>query len=503
MVWAVLCALASQEAELKFTKWEFARERVGHKVTAEAVLHNGLESDLEELSLIIVYFDRDLEVKRSATQTIASLPAGKPTPIKVDTIQVPNFTRYQVFLAGGGGKWLFFGESVLHPPTLKRKEPAKLELVEVKTTPISAPGDATVTVVVKNVGQLDALEPTVALSFDGGPKIRARLAPAMDGASRDVFQVVVPGAPAHRTVSASLAWLAAEGPGQRDPSPKGVALSRFRTGKLTDGSARVDGELVNALDKAVDKVAVNFTVGPKNALLEIQGILKPGETRPFEIWVVDCPAVDGVSFDVGYEVAAADAKAVPPPRLPVSKRLESKGIEIAGPKLPPPSALPKDLMPDPTAKKEPAGRPEMRVEFRGLLFAEGFYNKANKYTGDVFFLRVAFLDGNNKTLKPDAEFNITLVDGKNEPWKAQRIVTKKEWALDAAKINNQNSEGTTIACDKKTGELWLGLIRTAGGEFTHKAEIKLEVKGEGEWIWRGLEGKYLAAPRSPDKPEKK
>jgi len=105
-------------------------------------------------------------------------------------------------------------------------------------------------------------------------------------------------------------------------------------------------------------------------------------------------------------------------------------------------------------------------------------------------------------VKPNAEFQIALVDGKKEPWKIQRIVSPREWALDAARINNQTADAATMACDKKTGELWVGLVRTDGGEFTYKGEIRVEVKDEGTWVWRGMEGKFQSAPRSPDKLEK-
>jgi hypothetical protein len=492
MSFVLVLALVSQEAELKFTKWEFARERVGHRVIADAALFNGLESDLEELSLIVVYYDRDLELKRSKTLAIASLPSGKTVPVRIEVEQLPNFNRFQVYLAGGGGKWLFHGEDVLHPPSLKRKEPAKLEVVEARMA------GSDVTLVVKNVGQLDALEPTAQISFDGGAKTRVRLAPSMDGASRDTFLVTVPGAPAARTVQATLAWLVAEGPSQKEGETRGVALRRFRTGRLTDGSVRVDGEVGNALDKDVDKVAITFSIGPKTTVIQVPGTFKAGETRSFQAYVTDCPTIDAVSYEVAFESAAKDAKAVAPPPLPASKRLESKGIEIAGPKIPPSAAPPKEAAP---AKE--ATKPEMRIELRGLLVAEGYFNKAGKYTGDVFFLRVAFLDEKGKLVKPNAEFQIALVDGKKEPWKIQRVVTPREWAIDAARINNQTADPAVMACDKKTGELWVGLVRTDGGEFNHKAEIRVEVKDEGSWIWRGMEGKYQSAPRSPDKLEKK
>lgn len=491
----VVLSAALQEPELKFTKFDFARERVGHKVVADAVLFNGLESDLDDLAVIVVYYDRDLELKRSATFAIASLPSGKSAPLKIEVAQLPNFSRYEVFVAGGGGKWLFHGADPLHPPSIRRREPAKLEVAEARSTPLVAPGDANVTLVIRNLGELDALEPTALIAFDGAARTRVRLAPSMQGASRDTYLVTVPGAPAHRAVQATVAWLVAEGPMQKDGDLRGVALRRFRTGRLSDGSVRVDGEVGNALDKLVDKVAVTFTIGSKTAVVPVPGLLKAGEVRAFEAYVPDCPTIDSVAYVVAFESAAKDAVAGAPPRTSTSRRLDSKTIELAGPKLPPSTSLPKE-----PPMKAPE-RPKLRVELRGLLVAQGTYStKLNKHTGDVYFLRLAFLDAAGKTVRPEAELEITLSEEKKEPLKVQRSANARAWGAEAARITNDNADGATMACDRKTGELWVGLFRT-DQEFNHKADIRVTVKDEGTWTWTGVGGKFLSAPRSPDLPK--
>jgi hypothetical protein len=179
-----------------------------------------------------------------------------------------------------------------------------------------------------------------------------------------------------------------------------------------------------------------------------------------------------------------------------SRRLDSKGIELAGPKLPPTAALPKE----PPAKA-PARAP-MRVELRGLLVAQGYYStKTKQHTGDVYFLRLAFLDPAGKTVKPDAEVQVTLAEDKKEPAKIRRTVTAKEWGLDAARINSETADAASTASDRKTGELWVGLIRTDGSEFAPKADITVTVKDEGTWTWTAVGGKFLSAPRSPDLPK--
>jgi hypothetical protein len=492
---AILClalSAALQEAELKFTKFDFARERVGHKVVADAVLFNGLESDLEDLAVIVVYYDRDLELKRSATFTVASLPSGKSAPLKIEVAQLPNFSRYEVFVAGGGGKWLFHGADPLQPPSARRREPARLDVAEARTAALAAPGDASVTLVVRNLGELDALEPTALITFDGAAPTRVRLAPSMQGASRDTYLVTVPGAPAHRGVHATVAWLAAEGPMQKDGDTRGVALRRFRTGRLTDGAARIDGEVGNGLDKVVEKVAVTFTIGAKTAVVPVPGSLKAGEVRAFEAYVPDCPAIDSVAYVVAFESAEKGAAAGAPPRTSTSRRLESKTIELAGPKLPPSAALPKE--PPPKAPE----RPKMRIELRGMMLAQGYYStKLKKHTGDVYFLKLAFLDPAGKTLRPDAEIEITLTEDKKEPVKVERSVTPRAWAAEAGRITSDTADAATMASDRKTGELWVGLLRT-DAEFNPKADIRVTIKDEGTWTWSAVGGKFLSAPRSPD-----
>lgn len=498
-LWLVLSATA-QEAELRFTKFEFARERVGHKVVADAVLLNGTESDLDDLAVVVIYYDRDLELKRSKIHTIAALPSGKSAPLRIEVEQLPNFSRYTVYVVGGGGKWLFHGADALHPPTIRAREPARLDVAEVRSTPLAAPGDAALTVVVRNLGEVDALEPTVLLSFLEGAQVkgraRVRLAPSVAGASRDSFQVAVPGAPAHRTAQATVAWLSAEGPSQKDGEMRGVALRRFRTGRLTDGTVRIDGEVGNALDKAVDKVAVTFTLGSKSVLVPVPGLLKAGETRIFEAYAEDCPTLDAVAYVVAFESAGKDAVAAAVPRMSSSRRLDSKTIELAGPKLPASAAPPRE------APSKEVARPALRIELRGLLVAQGtFSTKTNKYSGDLYLLRLAFLDPAGKTVKPEAEIELTLHEEKKEPLKVQRSVTRREWGLDAARITGDTLEGGATACDRKTGELWLYLLRTDGSEFNIKADIRVVVKDEGTWTWPGVGGKYLSAPRHPDLPK--
>ena len=100
---------------------------------------------------------------------------------------------------------------------------------------------------------------------------------------------------------------------------------------------------------------------------------------------------------------------------------------------------------------------------------------------------------------PAPTINATIYN-KDAPYgKVQRIVEKQMWGADASKINSQTVGDNTIACDKKSGELWVALVRTETPTFDPKADITLVIPDIGIWTWKGLSGKFEAAPRAPDR----
>ncbi|HYF01136.1 MAG TPA: hypothetical protein VEJ18_19590, partial [Planctomycetota bacterium] len=302
----LLLALAAQEPQ--FTGFEFARERVGHKVVAEAALFNGLAKPLAEGRLVVVYFDRTLELKRSAAVAVPRLEPGATATLKIEVVQLPNFSRYEVYLQDGPQVWVFLGEDPLKPPVLKKREPARLEVVDAK------PSDGALTLVVRNMGEIDAAEPT-ALLADG---TRVRLADAVRAATEDTFSI-----PTSASLS-KIAWLVAEGPSQATPKdvPQ-IALRRFRTIRLTDGTARIEGVVRNGLEKAVEKVVVTFKLGARTVPIRIPGLMA-GETRPFEIYVPEAGGLDAVSYDLEY--AEGTPSGPPPGPGPVVKKLSSRPV---------------------------------------------------------------------------------------------------------------------------------------------------------------------------------
>jgi hypothetical protein len=481
---ALLASLLLQEPAPVFTKFEFARERVGHKVVADALLVNLQEADLADARVVVVYFDRDLELKRSRPVGVPRLPPGRPVPVKVEVEQLPNFTRYRVYVEVGGRTFEYLGDDPLRTPVARQAAPAKLSLVESKRE------EAGLTVVVRNTGELEAREPVAVLRLPDRVA-RVRLAPGLPGATEATYSIRVAGVP-HAD---AVAWTVLDGPSQKEEKdvPQ-LALRAFRTAKLSDGSVRLEGSVRNGFDRAVEKVVVTFRLAGKTVPIVLPGGLKPGEVRDFEVHLDGAGALDGAGFDLAYADAASAAAPPEAPKPPSVLLLGSRSIEIARAKLPEAQE---------EKPKADAKAPSMKVGVRGLMKVGGEYlPKSGKYTGDVYLLRVAFLDGAGNPATPNATLNATLHDGQKETWKVQRLATKATWKIDAARLNNQNTDHTTIACDLKTGELWIGLIRSESG-FPWKIDLSVTVKEFGAWTFKGIEGdKWESPEKVPDKPAK-
>ena len=469
-----------------FTKFEFARERIEHKVTVDAVLSNPSGKDLADVAVTSVYYDGAKELRRSRTARIAKIAAGASAAFRLEAEQVPNFSRYEVYVEAGGRTRVYSGDAKQPFPTLKKSEPAKLTIAS-----HSADGSR-VTLVVRNSGESEAEEPTAVFP---ARKTWVRLDRAVPPATEDTFELTLADAG-----EPSIAWLAAEGLTLPDGAAdeKKVTLRQVRIIRLTDGTARITGVVKNGLAGAVDKVTAGFRLGKKEAPYTLPGGLKPGESRPFEHYVPECGPFDAAGFDLSY--SEGDAVPAGGPAPPTAKRIGSKKIEIAQAKLPEPAAKQEN--------KGPEEKASVKVELRGIMMVEGISFKQGdrtKYSGDTYILKLAFTDGKGNAFKPTPTLNFVVYNGQEPYKKVQRIVGKEQWNGDAAKVNHLSVADNTIVCDKKTNELWVAFVRTDGNSFDPRIDLTLDLRGAGSWVWKGMDKdkKFESPPRGPDKPEKK
>src|SRR5579872_3775457 len=143
-----------------------------------------------------------------------------------------------------------------------------------------------------------------------------------------------------------------------------------------------------------------------------------------------------------------------------------------------------------------------KVELKGCMKVKGIsfrQGQSTKYSGDTFLVKLAFTDEKGSPSQPTPTLNFVVYNGQEPYKKVQRIVTREQWKADTSKINKDSVADNTIACDKKTGELWVAFVRAEQG-FDPRIDLTLEIKGVGTWIWKGvdLESKYEVPAKGPD-----
>ena len=143
-----------------------------------------------------------------------------------------------------------------------------------------------------------------------------------------------------------------------------------------------------------------------------------------------------------------------------------------------------------------------KVELRGCMKVEGIsfrQGQGTKYSGDTFLVKIAFIDEKGGAYQPTPTLNFVVYNGQEPYKKVQRIVTREQWKADASKINKDSVADNTIACDKKSGELWVAFVRADPG-FDPKIDLTLDIKGVGTWTWKGvdLDSKYEVPAKGPD-----
>jgi hypothetical protein len=485
-----------------FKKFEFARERIEHKVDVEAILANPGKEDLPAVSVTAIYYDLDKELRRSRTVRLGKIAGGASSAFRLVAEQVPNFTRYEVYVVSGGRTRVYTGNEAAPFPTLRSAEPARLSVVSCSGE--ASGGAAKVTVAVRNSGEMDADEPTAVISFHDkagavASQVHVRLERTVAAASEETYEVTIPRAPEFASVQAGIAWGGAERMALIDapPDSKQLVLTGVRIVRLTDGWARVLGIVRNGQSTPVEKVVATFKLGKTDAPFSIQGALKGGQAYPFEFYVPDCPPFDDCTFGLGYSEAAPSAAPAAPQVMAASKRIDSRKLDVKLAKLPEP------VKPEKPQGDDPKG--SVKIELRGIMQVEGIsfrQGTTTKYTGDTFLLKLTFTDEKGAPFQPTPTLTFIVFNGQ-ELWKknVQRIVTKEQWNADVGKINSKSVADTTIAFDKKANELWVAFVRSDGTGFDPRFDLTLEIRGAGTWIWKGMDKdkKWESAPRGPDK----
>src|ERR1051326_1497909 len=107
-----------------------------------------------------------------------------------------------------------------------------------------------------------------------------------------------------------------------------------------------------------------------------------------------------------------------------------------------------------------------KIEIKGLWKVDGISFKqgnSTKYSGDTYLLMMAFTDEKGAAWQPTPTMNFVVYNGQEPYKKVQRIITKEQWKAEVSKINKDTVADNTVACDKKTGDLWVAFVRADPG----------------------------------------
>jgi hypothetical protein len=477
-----------QDVVPEFSKFEFARERVGHKVVADATLVNLTPAELRDIKFTGIFFDSERELRRSKPAGIDRIPAGGSGVVHLEALNLPNFSRYEVIVESGAQRWVYMGEDPTHPPMISRAGAARLVLLTAKDQrPAAFPGTDTVTISVRNTGESAARVPTAVLTYraKGGAmvqRLHVRLPETIAGDTVDTFDLTVPRVPEYATLDVLPVCVAQEisAPADSQFETDVVAVQKYRIGRLSDGTVVVTGQIRNGLKKPLDRVTVTFQLGKKEVPL-VTAPIQAGGAWPFDFYVPDCPPLDGCSYGLEYMEAGPDSKVGAAEARPSVKRTATrKGGEV-----------------DPAI----AQRAKMTVEVRGVKWVEGSQFLAMKGGGDVAFLRLAIRDRASKPVHPTGRLSLTLFDGAKSLATVGRAIKDETWDVDTDDLAASKAPADSLAYDPAAGELWVGLTRGDAKKVALKADVLLTIDGVGVWEWKGLEKAFEVSAKAPDRPE--
>lgn len=467
----------------EFTRFELSRERVRHRVIAEASLANLLAVDLDEVRVTIIFHDGDREVRRSPTAHLGKIPSGRSAPLTVETEQVEKFDRFEVLVESGERRFVYRGRDPTRPPEMLRAPPPRVEIAFIREQrPERFPGTVRLTAAVRNPGVSPAREPDLALEFldpAGRPlrRMRVRLSSAIPPASEETFEVSLPDCPEFVSLRARAACALADVPIPPDPFQRlaELEIGQCRLVRMTDGSVRVTGMIRNGLPRGARRVVVSFRLGGIEHPLSLDGTLGPGEVRPFECWIAGAGTVDGYAYTVCFEEAEERAPASPGAG-PAVRSLGTRRIEAPA-----------------------AAGPRATVALRGIAWIRPATEKTGRSKADVAFLKLAVRGPDGRAVYPVGTLLFAAQVENRPPVKGLRRISEEAWSKDAEELATAAGFPESVAYDPLSGELYVGLVAVEPKGAPLKLDISLKLEGLGEWEWKGLQAPFQSEAHGPNR----
>ncbi len=162
------------------------------------------------------------------------------------------------------------------------------------------------------------------------------------------------------------------------------------------------------------------------------------------------------------------------------------------------AAPPPDPEPPPASGKSKAAT----IGLQGLRCVDGEWvgeGKRRRYTGDVYFVKLAFRDAEGKPVPQTGTLEVIARQGKKVVANVRRAVQEGHYKLDAKKLTTKTASAEVVCLDAEAGVLLVGLLRwNSNDKFAAQIDVAfLSTEGD-RWVWKALEDPWSEDAKGPD-----
>lgn len=146
--------------------------------------------------------------------------------------------------------------------------------------------------------------------------------------------------------------------------------------------------------------------------------------------------------------------------------------------------------------------PSATIGLLGLGEVEGEWvgeGKHRRYTGDVYFVKLAFRDAEGKPVVQKGTVEVIVRQGKKVIAQVRRAVQEGHYKLDAKKLTAKTATPEVVCFHADENAVWVGLLRwTSNDKFAAQIDVAF-LSAEGErWTWKALEDPWSEDAKGRD-----
>lgn len=146
--------------------------------------------------------------------------------------------------------------------------------------------------------------------------------------------------------------------------------------------------------------------------------------------------------------------------------------------------------------------PSATIGLLGLGVVDGEWvgeGKHRRYTGDVYFVKLAFRDADGKPVVQKGTVEVIVRQGKKQIAAVRRAVQEGHYKLDAKKLTAKTATPEVVCFQSEENAVYVGLLRwTSNDKFAAQIDVGF-ISAEGDrWTWKTLEDPWSEDPKGPD-----